>query len=554
MTRRAPPPPRLRKRRGAVVCVLTLGLTVFTWLPSPLPGRTASEGIPATLARAVSIRASSLAAKAPAGSLEVSAGRVRARRGITLRPLAICAPIRFTAMALTWDRRAAADIRATIRVGLDLTHWGSALETEPMEEGPDNGSAELRGGRVGTELLWVGAAECSRIELTLPANSEISGMRAVYVNTQGTAHGGAPRREWARGGTEGAGAGLLRAAPAEAMTRKPGIITRARWGANERLRNCGPYYSTRVKMAFVHHTANSNSYRANQSPGLVRAIYWYHTRALGWCDIAYNFLVDKYGQVFEGRYGGMNRPVRPGATKGFNTDSTAVAAIGNYHIARPSSAMIRAMDRLLAWRLDVAHVNPTGYAWMRSAGSTGNKYPPGKLVRFRTIAAHRNAGYTSCPGDYLYARLPSIRPAVYSIGLPKIFNATQKPSSFIPGLGSVSWKAAASARMKWRLEVLDSEDNVVVGWNRGGPTFSLQWNGLTRDGTPALPGAYRVILKAWNSTGPARSAEFTLTIVPLPCPTPTPTSTPTPTPTGSLSPTPSPCATPTPTPSPSGSP
>jgi hypothetical protein len=528
-----------------VTISLTLGLTVFTWLPSPLPGRTLSEGIPATVARAVSIRTSWLAANAPRGSLQVSAGRVRARRDATLRPLAMCAPIRFTAMALTWARREAGGVKASIRVGLDGLHWGRAMEAEPMEEGPDNGSREARDGRAGTELIWVGAAECSRLELSLPAGSEISDLRAVYINTLGTADGAAPR-------PEPAGGGLLRAAPAEAMTQRPGIITRARWGADERYRNCGPYYSSRVKMAFVHHTAGSNSYSKSQSAGLVRAIYRYHTKGLGWCDIAYNFLVDKYGQVFEGRYGGMTKPVMPAATKGFNTGSMAVTAIGNYHIARPSSAMIRAMDRVLAWRLDVAHVNPDSSVWMLSRGSSGNKYPPGTWVRFRTIAGHRNAGYTSCPGRYLYASLRSMRPVVYNIGLPKIFDAKQNRSHFITGLGSVSWKAVASASMWYTVQVLDADNQVIIEWKRRARTFSLTWDGLTRDGEPAPPGTYRVLIRGENRTGRARAAQFELTIDPLPCPTPTPTSTPTPTPTGS--PTPSPCPTPTSTPSPSPSP
>lgn len=551
-TKPAPRSPHTRKRRIAVTISLTLGLTVFTWLPTPLPGRTLSQGIPATETRAVSIRASWLLAKSPRGSLQASGGRVRALRDVALRPLAMCAPIRFTAMALTWARRGAGGFKATIRVGLDRFHWGRAMEAEPMEEGPDNGTREAGGERVGTGLLWVGAAECSRIELTLPANTEISDLRALYINTLGTADGGAPRPE--PGGSGSGGGGLLTAAPAEAMTRKPGIITRAQWGADERYRNCGPYYSSRVKMAFVHHTAGSNSYSRSQSAGLVRAIYRYHTRGLGWCDIAYNLLVDKFGQVFEGRYGGMAKPVRPAATKGFNSGSMAISALGNYHVARPSSAMIRAMNRALAWRLDVAHVDPTASVWMLSTGSSGDKYPPGTWVRFRTIAAHRDAGFTSCPGRYLYPSLRSMRPVVYRTGLPKIFDAKQYPSHFITGLGSVRWIARASAAMKWRLEVLDADDRVVIGWSRRGSTFSVEWNGHTRDGAPVLPGIFTVILKAWNSSGQARSAEFTLTIDPVPCPTPTPSSTPTPSPSESPSPSPTPCPTSTPTPTPTGSP
>jgi len=460
--------------------------------------------------------------------------------------MALCAPIRFTAMGLTWNQRGGGTLRASIRVGRDLLHWSQALATQTLEAGPDRGSPDSVSGRTGTDLVWVGSAECARIELTLPGDSELSDMRAIYINTEGTARGGAQRRD------PGLGAGgLLGVTAAEAMTQKPGITTRAGWGANERYRNCGPYYSSRVKMAFVHHTANANSYSPGQSPGIVRAIYWYHTKSLGWCDIAYNFLVDRYGQVFEGRYGGMTKPVLPGATKGFNTGSVAVSAIGNFQIARPTSALIRSIERLLAWRLDWAHVDPSSSVWMMSRGSTGNKYPPGKWVRFRTIAGHRNAGYTSCPGYYLYAHLPSIRSVVYKLGLPKIFNPKQSPSSFITGRGSVTWKATASATMNWNLRVLDGGNHIIRSWNRQGSTFLLTWDGLTREGEPAPPGIYRVVLKASNPSGQARPAAFSLTIKPVPpCPSPSPSPSASPSP----SPSPSPCPSPSPSPTPSASP
>jgi hypothetical protein len=459
--------------------------------------------------------------------------------------MAMCPSIRFTAVALSWIQWGEGTIRAHIQGGTDLRHWGPTLDTQTMEDGPDRGSPDSMGGRTGTDLVWVGGAECARVELTLPRDGELADVRAVFVNTEGTAHGGP-----ARGARAVGAGGLLGLTSAQAMTQQPGIITRAQWGANERYRNCGPFYSPRVKMAFVHHTANANSYSRRQSAGIVRAIYWYHTKGLGWCDIAYNFLIDKYGQTFEGRFGGMTNPVMPGATKGFNTGSMAVSAIGNYQTARPTAALIGAMKRLVAWRLDWAHVDPSASVWMLSRGSTGNKYPPGVWVRFRTIAGHRNAGYTSCPGKNLYAYLPSIRSAVYKMGLPKIFNTRQSPSRFITGQGSVTWSGYASATMKWNLKVLDASNHVIRSWSRRGIQFSLTWDGLTTDGQPAPPGVYRVVLRAANYTGQALPAAFTLTIDPVPpCPSPSPSGSPGPSP----SPSSSPCPSPSPTPSPSSS-
>lgn len=68
-------------------------------------------------------------------------------------------------------------------------------------------------------------------------------------------------------------------------------------------------YDNGIHAAIIHHTAGSNDYSPEDSAEIVRAIYAYHTQTLGWCDIAYNALVDKYGQVFEGRAGGITKAV-----------------------------------------------------------------------------------------------------------------------------------------------------------------------------------------------------------------------------------------------------
>ena len=62
-------------------------------------------------------------------------------------------------------------------------------------------------------------------------------------------------------------------------------------------------------MAFVHHTASGNDYSRAEAPAIMRGVYAYHTRSLHWSDIGYNFLVDRYGTIYEGRYGGMTKGV-----------------------------------------------------------------------------------------------------------------------------------------------------------------------------------------------------------------------------------------------------
>ena len=113
-----------------------------------------------------------------------------------------------------------------------------------------------------------------------------------------------------------------------AATVRPRMVSRAAWGANESIRRASPDHSDTVKAAFVHHTVQTNSYSPSESAALVRAGYLYHVRTRGWNDIGYNFLVDRYGRVFEGRYGGVTRAVLGAHAGGFNTNSTGVARLG----------------------------------------------------------------------------------------------------------------------------------------------------------------------------------------------------------------------------------
>jgi hypothetical protein len=296
------------------------------------------------------------------------------------------------------------------------------------------------------------------------------------------------------------------------MTAKPRIITRSEWGADERLRNCGPSYAPNLKMAFVHHTAGVNSYTRGESAGIVRAIYWYHTQVRGWCDIGYNFLVDKYGQIFEGRYGGMARPVVPAATRGFNTGTVAVSAIGNYQTAYPPKAMRAALERVLAWRMDVAHISPLSVAHMTSGGGDGNRFPAGHKVWFRKVSGHRDANYTECPGSHLYALLARIRNAAFYIGLPKIFNPRQSRGVITPASTPVVWRAGASRSIRWHLQVEDDNGTTVRSWSPWGRSLSVAWDGTAMDGTPVAPGRYTVRLSGVQRSHTARAAAFDLAV------------------------------------------
>ena len=188
----------------------------------------------------------------------------------------------------------------------------------------------------------------------------------------------------------------------------PQIIYRAGWGADEGMR-CPPQYDKVIRAGIVHHTAGSNEYAPQDSAGIIRSIYEYHTRTLGWCDIAYNALVDKYGQVFEGRAGGIDRPVEGAHTGGFNRDTWGVAMLGNFDQIPPTEIQLQNTARLLGWRLGLDHIDPRGTVVLASAGGSFSKFPFGATPALPTIFTHRDVGITECPGNAAYAAMDRIR-------------------------------------------------------------------------------------------------------------------------------------------------
>ena len=191
--------------------------------------------------------------------------------------------------------------------------------------------------------------------------------------------------------------------------KQPTIISRAGWGANEAVRCRNASYDRTLGAAVVHHTAGSNDYTAAQSAGIMRGTYEYHARNLGWCDIGYNVLVDKYGQAFEGRHGGLSRNVQGAHAGGFNGNTWGISMMGDFSTVSPSDATVRKVGEILGWRLSIAGVDPKGTDIHYSEGTSYTRYSYGTAVRLPNIFAHRDVGLTSCPGDAGYAKMGQIR-------------------------------------------------------------------------------------------------------------------------------------------------
>jgi uncharacterized protein with LGFP repeats len=187
------------------------------------------------------------------------------------------------------------------------------------------------------------------------------------------------------------------------------IISRAGWGANESIRRGGRLCDNGIRAGVVHHSATGNDYAPADSAAIVRSIYEYHTLTQGWGDIGYNALVDKYGQVFEGRFGGITNPVEGVHTGGFNANTWGVCMIGDFSQAPPTPDQLRAVGQLLGWRLAMDAVNPKGTVALTSAGGPNTRFPRGAAETLPSIFGHRDVGDTDCPGNAGYAFLERIR-------------------------------------------------------------------------------------------------------------------------------------------------
>ncbi len=171
-----------------------------------------------------------------------------------------------------------------------------------------------------------------------------------------------------------------------------------------------------VAVLVVHHSETSNTYSVEEVPKALRSFRNYHvSRKKGWPDVAYNFFVDRFGGVWEGRTGSLTAPVAGSATGGNQGRSQLVCLVGNHNSVPPSEAALASLTGVLATLADrySLPMEPDAIAEFESRGST--RFPSGALIRTRAIEGHRAMSMTSCPGDAAFRLLPTIRNEVHRL-------------------------------------------------------------------------------------------------------------------------------------------
>ncbi|AWB84850.1 hypothetical protein C3E79_10525 [Corynebacterium liangguodongii] len=327
----------------------------------------------------------------------------------------------FSLVGLTWDGER--DIVAYVRAQRADGTWSEWYQMD----GADSAVADPSVKR-GTEPIYV--EETTRIQVSTgnvdlledgrPASdapTTANDIEAVFLD-----------------GGEGTAEGDISPVAESYAYGMPKVVTRAAWGA--RAAGQSPYYTEPTKAITVHHTAGSNNYSAAEAPGIVRGIQAYH-QGMGWGDIGYNALVDKYGNIYEGRAGGLDRGPMGAHVGSFNDNTWGISMLGNYETAQPSASGIKAMGEIIGWKAAQAGVDPLGQTQLTASGNfAGSRFGAGQTGTFPTINAHRDFHYNTCPGQYLYNQMGTIRTAAAAKAAQVRGGKAPSPSS--PVLGSIT--------------------------------------------------------------------------------------------------------------------
>jgi hypothetical protein len=427
----------------------------------------------------------------------------------------------FTLVGLTWVGPVATGTEFKVRVR-ESGVWSTWFELEYGEyQGVGKDGIESVDTRVGSDPLLTGLADGVEVIMKNSTGAVPAEMKVTLVNSQVTKQDRNIAKQSIRlantdsvlqSQTVAAQAGAS-VSPQGALVARPRIISRAEWGANESWRNSAPKIGTTLLAGIVHHTASTNNYTAEQAPAQMRNLYAYFTKSLKYSDMGYNFLVDKYGTIYEGRSGcavksvncdGPTIPVQGAHTAGLNKDTFGVSAIGNYDVLAPVNpdAMVESIASLMAWKLAPYGLDPNATAKIMSTDRSGSsKYRAGQTAITPVISAHRDVGKTACPGRYLYPYMDDIRARATTLLTPLIQDMKVSPKYIDSNdVSAINVSATIPATAEWTVEVKNADNGLQIMSKSGSQVTSgkvtFAWDRKDNSGALVAMGRYAVTVSA----------------------------------------------------------
>ena len=461
------------------------------------------------------------------------------KRTTTLLPAQTVSP--FTLAGLTWVGPVSIGTEFKVRVR-ESGVWSAWFKLEYGEyQGVGKDGTESTDTRVGSDPLLTGLADGVEVIMENTSGVVPSQMKVTLVNSQVTKQDRNLGQQSIRMATTDTGmqsqavAALVGAAvsPQGALVARPRIVTRAEWGADETWRDPVPRVGTTLLAGIVHHTASTNNYTADQAPAQMRNLYAYFTKSLNYADMGYNFLVDKYGTIYEGRSGcavgavdcdSASVPVQGAHTAGLNINTFGVSAIGNYDVLAPENpgAMVESIASLMAWKLAPYGLDPNATASIMSTDTSGSsKFSAGQTAITQVISAHRDVGKTVCPGRYLYPYMAEIRARATTLLAPVIQGVSVAPT-LVNGTGtdSVNVSAIIPANATWSVDVKNADSGApiqaVTGTQVTSGPVSYAWDRKDSAGALVPMGRYAVTVNASIGGVALPSATNVISVASLP--------------------------------------
>ena len=424
----------------------------------------------------------------------------------------------FTLVGLTWQGKIDQGIvfKVKVRESGVWTNWIN-LENGLYEEA-STGTTEAINARGGTDPLLTAPADGIEIAMEGNLGSIPTDLKVNLFNSDATRQDRLISKSSSSTPLTSSAMSLVSNVPAVspqgAVVPRPRIVSRAEWGADETWRSPTPRMGTRVLAGVVHHTASTNSYTADQAPAQMRNLYAYFTKSLNYSDMGYNFLVDKFGTIYEGRAGcainaaptcdGPAQPTQGAHTAGLNLDTFGVSVIGNYDVLAPENpaVIVEAVASLMAWKIAPYGLDPNATARVLSTDTSGSsRFSAGQTATMQVITAHRDVGITACPGRYLYPYMAQIRSRATDLLLPVIRDASVTPLNMNQiAAENVSVRATIPATAQWSVEVVNESTGQLVNSVSGiqgttGP-ITFDWNKTDQSGLAVPAGRYAVAIRA----------------------------------------------------------